>query len=183
MDSGTQQPRFLHPHGPGMYGGERSEHPDPGFAARNLWLDGLPHQEWDEYVNGQSVQRNIERSYIGHESDKQRHANRLPLRAKRTNAAYLTRASQPFQDDEDRLMQHYKTHYGLSDAHAMEHAWYDMRPDGGAPRSYVTPRALFRRQMGDQAKVRKRKPAATKPAARKPAGKAVRKRPAAKKPV
>ena len=173
MNPGNQQPQFLHPHGPGMYGPERSEHPDPGFAARNLWMEGLTNEEWDEYMNGQSVQRNIERSYIGHDSDKQRHAGRLPLRAKRTNARYLTKASQPFQDDEDEWVQHYKTTYGMNDQDAANHAWASMRPLGGAPRSYMTPGILMRRQTGDQAKVTKRKPAAKKP--KKPAKKVVRK--------
>lgn len=158
-----------------MYGPERSNYPDPGFAARKLWLEGLSNQEWDEYINGQSDQRNIERSYIGHESDKQRHANRLPLRAKRTNATYLTRASQPFQEDEEQSVQHYKTHYGMNEQDALNSAWVQLRPQGGAPRSYMTPGILMRRQTGDQAKVRKRKPAAKKPT--KPAKKVVRKKP------
>lgn len=150
------QAQFLHPHGPGMYGTERSDHPDPGFAFQKERLDSLSNQDWHEYMNGQSGPRNA--------SDKQAHGRCLPLRSKRTNASYLTKASQPFQDDEDEWVQHYKTLYGFNDRDALHAAYYSVREDhGGAPRSYMTPDVLMRRQLGDQARVRKRKPAAKKP--------------------
>ena len=174
MNPGNQQPQFLHPHGPGMYGPERSEHPDPGFAARNLWLEGLSGEEWDEYMNGQSVQRNIERDYQWHEDKKQAFRASLRGRKDRTNARDLTLAAQPWQDTEDSWVQHYKQHYGQSDDEALFSARMTMIPQGGPPpRVFFTPDVLSRRQTGNQARAKKRRPAAAK----KPAKKVTKKQP------
>ncbi len=171
----ANQPLFVQPHGPGMFGPQRSDHPDPGFATRQLWLDGLSYEEWDEYMNGNSVQRNIERNYQTHKDDMDRHACLLRKRKGQTNAKYLTNSLQPYQTQEDDWVRHYQTHYSHSDQQALQSAKYTMRPTGGAPRSIMTPDVLFRRQMGGQARISKRKPVAKKPKTTKKAAKKPRK--------
>ena len=115
------------------------------------------------------MQRRIERSYKQHEKDKQAHADfALKKRKDQINARYLTNSLGGVQDCEDAWVDLFTNVFrSETEEEALQSAQTRFEAIGGTPRHYMTPKILFRRQLGDQARVARRRPAASCPARRR----------------
>ena len=115
------------------------------------------------------MQRSIERSYEQHEKDKKAHANfALKKRKGQINARYLTNSLGVVQDAEDAWVDLFTNVLAReTEEEALQGAQNRFRATGGTPRHYMTPKVLFRRELGDQARVARRRPAASCPAGRR----------------
>ena len=131
---------------------------DPDYLAWRRKVQEMSPAERRDYEASPTAQ--IERDFKEHYRKASAHALSFVRERKgSTNARYLTNEAGYYQNAEDGWV--YQNKYlGQTDEQALESAKAQMAHRGGAPRSFMTPDVLFRREMGDQARVAKRRPAA-----------------------
>ena len=160
-DHGYMDPAYqlevMQSYGPGMPG------LDEPYADWRKRVREMTSAEREEYED--SGRRQLELVIQKQRQDRDKHADSVMLKRKdRTNARDLTRLASQYQNELDRwAIQNECFEPRMNPEEALASAQKNMQyAKARAPLSVMTPDVLFRRQMGDQAKVAKRKPAAKK---------------------